>query len=100
MFSRLFLFLSISTLHIYSQVVDLSQDWEYNSDLILSDTLEDVIENQIAVLPNTLGFIIIHKGKVVLKNYYNSNVNNSINIWSVTKSYISTLIGQALDNVK
>ena len=97
MFSRLFLFLSISSLYIYSEVVDLSQDWEYNSNFTLSDTLESVIENQIAVLPNTLGFIIIHKGKIVSENYYNSNVNNSINIWSVTKSYISTLVGQAID---
>ena len=80
MFSRLFLFLSISSLYIYSEVVDLSQDWEYNSNFTLSDTLESVIENQIAVLPNTLGFIIIHKGKIVSENYYNSNVNNSINI--------------------
>ena len=49
MFSRLFLFLSISSLYIYSEVVDLSQDWEYNSNFTLSDTLESVIENQIAV---------------------------------------------------
>jgi len=63
----------------------------------LSDTLKSVIENQIAVLPNTLGFIIVHKGKIISDNYYDSNVNNSINIWSVTKSYISTLVKQAID---
>jgi hypothetical protein len=48
-------------------------------------------------LPNTLGFIVIHRGEIVSENYFNSNAENEININSVTKSFISTLVGQAVD---
>ena len=84
-------------LKVTSQTVDLSVDWDVNNNFSLSDTLEEEISNQIATLPNTLGFIVIHQGKIVSENYYNSEQENIINIWSVTKSFISTLIGQAID---
>ena len=87
--------LSISLLK--SQSVDLSAEWNINDDFSLSDELEESIGNQIATLPNTLGFIVIHQGEIVSENYYNSNDENEINIWSVTKSFISTLVGQAVD---
>ena len=48
-------------------------------------------------MPNTLGFIVIHRGEIVSENYFDSNAENEINIWSVTKSFISTLVGQAVD---
>ena len=80
-----------------SQPVDLSAEWNINDDFSLSNELEESIGNQIATLPNTLGFIVIHQGKIVSENYYNSNDENEINIWSVTKSFISTLVGQAVD---
>ena len=87
--------LSISLLK--SQSVDLSAEWNINDDFSLSNELEESISNQIATLPNTLGFIVIHQGEIVSENYYNSNDENEINIWSVTKSFISTLVGQAVD---
>ena len=97
MFIRIIIstFILIQTIH--TQVIDLSIDWNMNTEFSKSEELESVIQTQIATLPNTLGFIVIHKGKIVSENYYNSNQNNTINVWSVTKSYISTLIGQAVD---
>ena len=91
----LMIILSISLLK--SQSVDLSAEWNINDDFSLSDELEESIGNQIATLPNTLGFIVIHQGEIVSENYYNSNDENEINICSVTKSFISTLVGQAVD---
>ena len=83
--------------NIYSQGIDLSQNWNFNSEFALSEDLESAIATQIATLPNTLGFIVIYKGEIVSENYYNSDENNAINVWSVTKSYMSTLVGQAVD---
>ena len=40
---------------------------------------------------------MIHQGKIVSENYYNSEQEDIINIFSVTKSFTSTLIGQAID---
>ena len=68
-------------LKVTSQTVDLSVDWDVNNNFSLSDTLEEEISNQIATLPNTLGFIVIHQGKIVSENYYNSGQENIINIW-------------------
>ena len=82
---------------LYSQGIDLSQSWNTNTEFSKSEELESVIQEKIATLPNTLGLIVIHQGKIVSENYYNSSQSNSINIWSVTKSFISTLIGQAVD---
>jgi len=42
--------------------------------------------------------IVIFKGKVVSENYYhNSSIEDTFNICSVTKSFMSTLVGQAVD---
>jgi len=79
------------------QPADLSAEWNTNNDFPLSEELEELIDSQIATLPNTLGFIVIHQGEIVSENYFNSNAENEINIWSVTKSFISTLVGQAVD---
>jgi len=81
----------------YSQGIDLSQSWNTNTEFSKSEELESIIQDRIASLPNTLGFIVIHQGKIVSENYYNSSESNTINVWSVTKSFISTLIGQAVD---
>ena len=91
----IYLLLIISFLN--SQSVDLSEEWDINDDFSLSNELEELIDSHIATLPNTLGFIVIHQGEIVSENYYNSNAENEINIWSVTKSFISTLVGQAVD---
>ena len=80
--------------------VDLSVDWEEQIDSLYYDheNLQAIMNNNINNLPDIRGLIIIHRGKIVGEKYYNSsNMNQSFNIWSVTKSYISTLIGQAID---
>ena len=79
------------------QPADLSAIWNTNNDFPLSEELEELIDSQIATLPNTLGFIVIHRGEIVSENYFNSNAENEINIYSVTKSFISTLVGRAVD---
>ena len=79
------------------QPADLSAEWNTNNDFPLSEELEEFIDSQIATLPNTLGFIVIHRGEIVSENYFDSNAENEIDIWSVTKSFISTLVGQAVD---
>ena len=97
MIIKIIIIISIYFQVLYSQGVDLSQNWNTNTNFSKSEELESVIEDRIATLPNTLGFIVIHQGQIVSENYYNSDESNSINIWSVTKSFISTLIGQAVD---
>lgn len=80
--------------------VDLSNEWEEQEDTSYYDheNLQTIINNNINNLPHIRGLIVIHRGKVVGEKYYNnSNMNQSFNIWSVTKSYISTLVGQAID---
>ena len=80
--------------------LDLSIDWQIQEDLSYFDSYEllDIIDNQISQLSNIKGVIIIHEGKIIGENYYNnSSVDEYFNIWSVTKSFTSTLIGQAID---
>ena len=82
----------------FAQEVDLSLDWAMADDVFYSQQLDSVIENQISDLLSIKGIIVIHKGRVVAENYYNgSSVDDIFNIWSVTKSFTSTLIGQAID---
>ena len=97
MLKRFSIFILLFIHSIYSQGIDLSEDWKTNSEFSLSNELESVIATEISTLPNTLGFIVIHQGEIVSENYYNSNESSAINVWSVTKSFISTLVGQAVD---
>ena len=80
--------------------IDLSLEWEFEEDLSYFDYEElwNIMNNQIEELNYLDGIIIIHNGKIVSENYYNgSSISEVYNIWSVTKSYTSTLIGQAID---
>ena len=90
---------SFSLQFILSQnIVDLSQDWEVNQSFSKSNELDSIIVSNIADLSNILGFIVIHDGKIISEDYYNNSFRDDIfNIWSVTKSFTSTLIGQAWD---
>ena len=97
---KTYLFLSFITLGspVLSQPIDLSMAWTTNNNIPFLTELENTIEEEIAVLPTVKGIIVIYKGKVVLENYYHgSSVDDVYNIWSVTKSFMSTLIGQAVD---
>ena len=81
-------------------IVNLSENWEIQQDLSYFDfeSLDYIIDNQIENLASLNGLIIIHNGKIISEKYYNgSSIFDVYNIWSVTKSYMSTLIGQAID---
>ena len=96
--SILFIFILCSSI-IYSQL-DLSQDWEFQNDLSYfnSEALQEIMDIEIPILDLISGIIVIHNGKIVSEEYYNGSSEDDIyNIFSVTKSYISTLIGQAID---
>ena len=83
---------------VWSEPIDLSLEWVTNENLFFSEELESVIEEEISDLYNILGIIVIYKGQVVSEHYYNNSYEGDVfNIWSVTKSYISTLVGQAVD---
>ena len=56
------------------------------------------MSDQIGQLNDLRGIIIIHNGKIVEEDYYSVYSESSLyNIWSVTKSFTSTLVGQAID---
>ena len=81
-----------------TQPVDLSLDWITNSSIPFVSELENIIQEEVEVLPAVKGIVVIYKGQIVLENYYNgSSIDDIYNIWSVTKSFMSTLIGQAID---
>ena len=71
-FKKFILFLFFFN-NLYPESIDLSQNWNMNTDFSKSEELESLIEDRIATLPNTLGFIVVHKGEIVSENYYNSN---------------------------
>jgi CubicO group peptidase (beta-lactamase class C family) len=80
--------------------IDLSRPWETESDLSYFDlaTLDSLIDNSLADLEFTDGVIVIHRGKIVAERYFNeSSAAETYNIWSVTKSFTATLVGQAVD---
>ena len=80
--------------------IDLSLEWEFQDDLSYfdSEALNSIMDEQVSILQYIQGMIVVHKGKIVTEEYYNfGSIDNIYNIWSVTKSYISTLIGQAID---
>ncbi|OUT40752.1 MAG: hypothetical protein CBB66_00640 [bacterium TMED6] len=81
-------------------IIDLSLDWEIEEDLSYFDyyQLENILNTEISELSSIEGIVIIHKGKIISENYFNdSSISDTFNIQSVTKSFISTLIGQAID---
>ena len=80
-------------------ILDLSLDWEFADDLSYFDSEElDNIISQMSNLAYLEGIIVVHNGEIISESYYNgSSINQTFNIWSVTKSYTSTLIGQAID---
>ena len=83
----------------HENYLDLSVEWGFKEDLSYFDSeqLDNIIE-QISSLTYLEGIIVIHNGEIVSENYYNgSSINQTFNIWSVTKSFTSTLIGQAID---
>ena len=79
--------------------LDLSLDWEFSDDLTYFDyeEFENIINNQIGQLNDIYGIIVIHNGKIIEENYSSGYSESSLyNIFSVTKSFTSTLLGQAI----
>ena len=79
--------------------LDLALDWEFSDDLSYFNYEElDNVISQMSNLSYIEGIIVLHNGEIVSESYYNgSSVNQTFNIWSVTKSFTSTLVGQAID---
>ena len=78
--------------------LDLSLDWEIEQDLSYLDenALNAAIDN-LSQQSSLYGLIVIHNGKVVGEHYQGGGgAEVDFNIFSVTKSFISTLIGQAI----
>ena len=74
-----------------STALDLSLDWEMQDNLSYfdSDALIDIIDNQISQLDHIHGIIVIHNGKIVAEDYYNS---------SIKKNFIES-VNVTLDNL-
>ena len=98
--SYYFILLGILNINLGFSQLDLSQEWEIQDDLSYfdSESLEEIMDIEIPTLDLIRGIIVIHNGKIVSEEYYNGSSEDDIyNIFSVTKSYVSTLIGQAID---
>ena len=82
----------------WGQTINLSLEWTTDENFSLSNDLENLVSTQLSIDPRMSGIIIIHDGEIVLENYYGDNSQDSINLlWSATKTFTSTLIGQAVD---
>ena len=89
------LYFIIITSSVFGENIDLSLEWQLNEDYHLSDELGNIVNNNISDLPNMKGFMIIQSGEIIFEDYYNGSFENeNYNIYSVTKSFVSTLIGQ------
>jgi len=76
-------------------------EWDTEQDVSYFDSelLNEIIVQDIGQMQSIRGMIIIHRGKIVAEEYFNNSfISQTYNIWSVTKSYISTLMGQAIDH--
>ena len=88
----------IITIGLSFAQIDLSLDWSINQNFELNDELDLLIDNQISNLDNMQGILVIHNGAVVKEDYFNGGqLDDTFNIWSVTKSFISSLIGISID---
>ena len=88
----------ITTNLLSAENLDLSQPWESNDSYIFLSQLDSVIAENIETLPNIAGILISKDGKIIFENYYNDSYANEIfPVWSVTKSFLSTIVGQAYD---
>ena len=88
----------ITTNLLSAENLDLSQPWESNDNYIFLSQLDSVIAENIETLPNIAGILISKDGKIIFENYYNDSYANEIfPVWSVTKSFLSTIVGQVYD---
>ena len=94
--TSLVLFVMINGL--VAQSNDLSESWEFDTDFMFMNHLENVVSNNIDSLSNIAGLLISKNGSLIFENYYNGSYGEEIYpIFSVTKSFLSTIVGQAHD---
>ena len=73
---------------VTSTTVDLSQDWAVAIDANAKSTLDVVVEEDI------LAYSLVHGGKIIAEYYRDGrDASDTAAIWSVTKSWMSLLIG-------
>ena len=90
-------FLLIARL-VLAENLDLSQPWVSNDNFIFLNQLENVVAENIETLPNIAGILICKNGEIIFEGYYNGSYADEIfPVWSVTKSFLSTIVGQAYD---
>ncbi len=80
--------------------INLSSEWQEQEDSSYYDhqLLQSILNEDISALSDIRGIIIVHRGRVVGEKYYNGSYSNQqFNVWSVTKSFISALIGQTIE---
>ena len=83
---------------LFSQPVDLSKEWEINNSFYLKSEIDREVRSKISKLKHITGIIFIQNGSIIFENYYNNYSKNDTNhTFSVTKSFMSALIGQAID---
>ena len=83
---------------VVAQTNDLSEPWETGTDFIFLNHLEEAVVYNIDSLSNIAGLLISKNGNIIFENYYNGSYREEIYpIFSVTKSFLSTLVGQAHD---
>ena len=81
-----------------AQSNDLSESWETDTSFIFLNHLENAVVNNIDSLSNIAGLLISKDGNIIFENYYNGSYQEEIYpIFSVTKSFLSTIVGQAYD---
>ncbi len=95
---KLLLILTLTTSLCFSQNIDLSSEWEINPNFVFAEDLEFLVQENISNIPDVNGLIILQNGKIIFENYYNDSFQEqTYNIFSITKSFISTLVGQLYD---
>ena len=79
--------------------LDLTEDFQTgrtNAEGIDTDQLETGLERA-KVLDNFYAIAIVYKGRLVVEEYKYGNRDTQYPIWSVTKSFLSALVGQTID---
>ena len=87
---------ALVTSHGVGQPNDLSLSWEASAEYIFINQLEHAVASNVDTLNNIAGLLICKNGKIIIENYYNGSYQDEIfPIFSATKSFLSTIVGQA-----
>ena len=81
------------------QNLELSEGWQkgkINAEGIDPEKLDDAVE-QVKALEGFYGIGVVYKGRLVIEEYSFGDKDTQFPVWSVTKSVISALFGQMID---